>query len=158
MIRYVVGLMFDLSGTYVALVRKNRPKWQAGRLNGIGGHVEDHEWTSPIDAMVREFHEETGVATTTADWTPTVILEGQKGDFAIDFYTCRTEMVWETQTMTDEPIEVHVVTHVMPMPDLLPNLRWIMPFSLDPCAKLPLCVMDAPAQFDLAYAAGRTHA
>lgn len=42
------------------MIRKNRPEWQAGRLNGVGGKVE----TTDADghaAMVREFTEETGV-------------------------------------------------------------------------------------------------
>ena len=56
--KYVVGFMFDTSLTNVALIRKTKPAWQAGLLNGIGGKVEAGE--SFDDAMVREFSEEAG--------------------------------------------------------------------------------------------------
>jgi hypothetical protein len=44
-VEYVVGFAFDTDGR-VALIRKNRPEWQAGRLNGIGGHVEATGYTA----------------------------------------------------------------------------------------------------------------
>ena len=53
---YVLGFCFSRDHSKVVLIAKNRPKWQAGRLNGIGGHVEDGE--IPIVAMAREFREE----------------------------------------------------------------------------------------------------
>lgn len=43
----------------VLLIRKAKPDWQAGLLNGIGGKVEDGE--SIFQATVREFKEETGL-------------------------------------------------------------------------------------------------
>ena len=65
---YVVGFMFNElareffvhnEGT-VALVQKNRPPNQAGKYNGIGGHVEESDENLWM-AMRREFFEETGV-------------------------------------------------------------------------------------------------
>lgn len=53
---YCLGFVFY--DRKVLLLRKNRPKWQAGKLNGLGGHIEDNE--SPWSAMQREFQEETG--------------------------------------------------------------------------------------------------
>ncbi len=46
--------MFD---SFIVL-QKHRPTWQRGRINLIGGHVEDGE--TPQAAAEREFHEETG--------------------------------------------------------------------------------------------------
>ena len=40
------------------VIKKERPVWQAGLLNAIGGHVEKGEY--PVEAMQREFLEETG--------------------------------------------------------------------------------------------------
>jgi hypothetical protein len=37
MITYVVGFLFSPSGAEVVLIRKARPSWQSGLLNGIGG-------------------------------------------------------------------------------------------------------------------------
>ena len=58
---YVVGFLFNKDETQVALVRKNRPEWQAGNLNGIGGKMEVGETTN--ECMQREFKEETGLKT-----------------------------------------------------------------------------------------------
>lgn len=56
--RYVLGFMFNEAKTHVLLVKKNRPAWQAGLLNGIGSKIEPGE--QPLEAMEREFQEETG--------------------------------------------------------------------------------------------------
>lgn len=34
---YVAGLAFSTDLQHVALIKKNRPDWQAGKFNGIGG-------------------------------------------------------------------------------------------------------------------------
>jgi len=76
MINYVAGFCFSTDSKYVALIRKNRPKWQAGKLNGIGGHVELTD-TNPRETMVREFKEETGLAIPYNKWENFVILIGK---------------------------------------------------------------------------------
>lgn len=40
--KYVLGFMFSTEdrGQKVALIKKLKPKWQAGLLNGIGGKIE----------------------------------------------------------------------------------------------------------------------
>lgn len=55
---YVVGFLFSTNKKEVVLIKKNRPDWQKGLLNGIGGHIEDE---TPLEAMKREFLEETGL-------------------------------------------------------------------------------------------------
>lgn len=56
--RYVLGFLFSRDETRVALLRKTRPAWQAGRLNGVGGHAEEGETFD--QAMAREAREELG--------------------------------------------------------------------------------------------------
>jgi 8-oxo-dGTP diphosphatase len=56
--RYVLGFCFSPTLRMVVLVRKVFPPWQAGRLNGLGGHVEEGE--EPAAAVAREFREESG--------------------------------------------------------------------------------------------------
>ena len=58
-IYYVVGFLFNPDMTEVVLIKKNRPDWQKGLLNGVGGKIESGE--DPITAMIREFKEETGI-------------------------------------------------------------------------------------------------
>lgn len=43
----------------ILLVQKDRPMWQRGRLNLVGGHVEQGE--TAVDAAVRELSEESGL-------------------------------------------------------------------------------------------------
>lgn len=64
--RYVVGFVFSEAFDRVLLVFKNRPAWQDGKLNGIGGKIEKRDKT-PLAAMEREFVEET-FAKTKLDW------------------------------------------------------------------------------------------
>ncbi len=56
----------------VALITKNKPSWQANKLNGIGGKIESGE--TPSEAMAREFEEETGVITSPNEWVKFVVL------------------------------------------------------------------------------------
>lgn len=56
---YVLGLIFNKTKQAVLLVEKKKPKWQAGRWNGIGGEIEVFD-VEPFMAMERESREETG--------------------------------------------------------------------------------------------------
>src|SRR6478609_2045994 len=56
---YVLGFMFSEDRKHVVLIRKTKPAWQAGKLNGVGGKIEENE--PPLAAMIREFKEETGL-------------------------------------------------------------------------------------------------
>jgi 8-oxo-dGTP diphosphatase len=43
MIKYVVGFLFNEGKTKVVLIKKNRPDWQKGYFNGVGGKIEGDE-------------------------------------------------------------------------------------------------------------------
>lgn len=77
---YVLGFLFDKKGEKVLLIEKNRPAWQAGFLNGVGGKIEPNE--TPIQAMVREFKEE--AFTVINDWCYFASIKGE--DFKIYCY------------------------------------------------------------------------
>jgi 8-oxo-dGTP pyrophosphatase MutT (NUDIX family) len=59
--RYVMGLAFSPGRDYVVLMRKRRPDWQKGKLNGLGGEIREGE--TPHQTMVREWDEETSILT-----------------------------------------------------------------------------------------------
>ena len=67
MLNYVAGFLFSQDLTHVVLLEKQSPAWQKGLFNGVGGKIEDGE--SPIQAMVRECEEETGVFISENNWT-----------------------------------------------------------------------------------------
>ncbi|KWU19191.1 NUDIX domain-containing protein [Burkholderia cenocepacia] len=71
---YVLGFAFDEALKRVALIVKARPAWQKDKLNGLGGKIEAGE--TPLQAMVREFREESGVSTTEDEWQLFALLEG----------------------------------------------------------------------------------
>ena len=66
MIQYVLGFAFNETKEKVALIKKLKPDWQKGKFNGVGGKLEPEEL--PMEAMVREFKEETGYSSTEGDW------------------------------------------------------------------------------------------
>jgi 8-oxo-dGTP diphosphatase len=130
---YVVGFVF--CGDEVLLIRKARPTWQAGRLNGVGGHIEAGE--TPEQAMVREFEEETGWRI--EGWEHFVTLTGDDSDadrqaaggtkFGVWFFSTQVvpEQIPAVNIVTDEPTAWFKVTA---LPDeVLPNLRWLVPLA-----------------------------
>lgn len=121
---YVLGFAFSPDYARVALIRKRRPAWQAGYLNGIGGKLEAPE--RPVQAMVREFREETGAGTAPDDWRRLASLrfEGARVDV---FETCRADLT-SLDTMTDEPV---IIIPSLPVPpDAIANLNWLIPLAI----------------------------
>lgn len=128
---YVVGFMFDDSGERVVLIRKNRPEWQAGKANGVGGKVEENELHTA--AMVREFFEETGVQTNLSDWDLFATMAGRDfHEFEISFFrSFNTEFYAAAETKTDEKIEKwYPDTECFENGNPVPNLKWLIPMAL----------------------------
>lgn len=117
---YVVGLLFDPSRKFVALIRKARPDWQRGFLNGIGGKLEPGE--KPGEAMAREFKEETGVAV--ASWEEFLVIEYP--DAVLHCFRAFGD-VRAVRSVTDELVGVFPVDW---WHGLVPNMRWIIPFAI----------------------------
>lgn len=134
---WVVGFLYDMAGDRVVLIRKNRPEWQKGRLNGVGGKLEADD-DSLESAMVREFREETGV--TVISWQHFARLTWEEG--VVHFFRsfAAPVIVDSCQTMTDEAIEVHHIHMLLapgPVRDgvathaqrVTPNLLWLVPLG-----------------------------
>src|ERR1035437_11069943 len=120
--QYVAGFLFDREGVEVALIEKQRPEWQRGSLNGIGGKIdrktEGHTcydiscdqgnfdpctcpWETPAEAMRREFREETGIDIDR--WKEYVVLSGPK--FQVHFFHAYGDEINEIETTTDEKVD-----------------------------------------------------
>lgn len=128
MTRYVLGFLFDFEQARVVLIRKNRPEWQKGRLNGVGGKIENDE--SPIDAMRREFKEETGAEFNS--WTHFATLQGDT--FVVEVFSGQNSRVLESvDSKTDEWVEVHKVEDVK-SGNLwtISNLSFLIPLAINP--------------------------
>jgi 8-oxo-dGTP diphosphatase len=132
---YAAGFLFSDDGSQVALVRKNRPDWQAGLLNGVGGKWEPHE--TRHNTMVREFYEEAGVRVPA--WESLAWMRGD--DYDIGFYRAfSSKALSQVYSVTDEAIEVHDTRHVLQRADLMPNLYWLLPLAVNPGVILPVSV------------------
>lgn len=128
--RYVSGFMFNDELTRVALIRKNKPEWQNGKLNGIGGKIEQGELT--VGAMFREFFEETGVKTKVMKWIRYLVMRdaGNK-DFSVDFFCCSGNLD-TLHTTTDEEITIVDVALIHALrTDMIENLPWLIALAVD---------------------------
>jgi 8-oxo-dGTP diphosphatase len=126
---WVVGFLLDEDAEQVVLIRKNRPEWQAGRLNGVGGKVEPGEDLAA--AMRREFEEETGVAFDA--WHRFASLTWEEG--VVHFFRgfAPSSVLVACRTTTDESIERHRL-HTLLNPGagrsaVTPNLLWLVPLA-----------------------------
>lgn len=125
--QWVVGFLFR-DERDVALLMKTHPEWQAGKLNGIGGKVEESE--STLDAIRREFLEETGAEV--ENWREFAILNVPAAG-AIHFFVAHGSH--EVRSMTEEIVQWYPVANLKHLP-IISNLHWLIPLALDPKSQL----------------------
>lgn len=118
---YVLGFLFSSSMGQLVLVEKQRPEWQAGKFNGVGGKIEQGE--TDYQAMVREFREETGKEITT--WKRFCTL--QCANARVYIFSAIAEDYNKVETATDEEITLWDLDYVMkPEHPIIPNVRWLI--------------------------------
>lgn len=98
MTSYVLGFMFNHDATHVVLIKKNKPAFMAGLLNGVGGKIEIDE--TPCEAMRREFEEEAGFSVT---WQPLTSLMVNDKDVMFVF-SCFSNLYHNAKQMEEEEI------------------------------------------------------
>lgn len=121
---YVAGFLFSPIGQYVALIKKNKPEWQAGKLNAIGGKIEPGE--TPLMAMRREFQEEAGLDI--PNWRQFCVLESNT--FRVVFFETDYEYWWKAESCTNEAV-LFYKTEEIHLLNTIPNLKWLVPLALD---------------------------
>jgi len=122
--KYVLGFMFNKNETDVLLIEKQKPAWQRGKLNGIGGKVEFGEMN--IDAIIREFKEECGIEQ--RGWKYIVSMYGD--DWLVDVFTCTTDQVFDFKQTEAEKVCL-IPLNELDKYDTISNLYWLIPMCLD---------------------------
>lgn len=131
---YVLGFAFTEDGNKVILIEKQKPEWQKGLYNGVGGKIEGDDASGP-DAMQREFKEETGLDIKADDWHYVGNMVGK--DWTVSVYSVFTDRVAECKTCTDEKIKLVRIdfanNNFLPCIDNIPALLYLCrikePFS-----------------------------
>lgn len=123
MMRYVVGFVFTSNLSEVLLMHKNRPKWQAGKINGPGGKLDEGE--DPHAGIKREIFEESNLSIDT--WTYAGRIYSK--EFEVHFLCATYENKNDAKSMEDEPVE-WFKTESLPE-NLIPNLKWLIPLCAD---------------------------
>jgi 8-oxo-dGTP diphosphatase len=125
---YVLGFAFNKDMTHVALIKKTKPAWQAGLLNGIGGKIEEGEEIA--DALVREFQEECGIVSKTYQWREVLTMGSE--NWTVYVYYSNDLDIAKAETLTEEEIGIYDVnTILLDRTRSISNLPWIIGLILD---------------------------
>lgn len=125
---YVLGFAFNEEKKLLLLIVKQRPEWQAGLLNGIGGHIEPND-VAPHAAMTREFREETGIETEASDWDLFAEMSGY--NWRCRIFRMFSDKIYKFEQKTDEELELWEVDSVLISGETIPNLKYLIPMALD---------------------------
>lgn len=132
---YVLGFIFNGMRNQVCLLRKTHPKWQRGKLNGCGGVVEVEHDEAPLQAMIREAHEELGILPLRYAncWREFARLHGVT--FLVHCYAMISDMAFdEAVTKTEEKLERWDIDQLMELRgygEMISNLSWLIPLAID---------------------------
>ncbi len=132
---YVLALLFTADRGRVVLVHKSRPAWQAGRVNALGGKLDPGE--SATDAARREVREEAGVDV--AGWDEFLVWE----DPQYRMHACRAFDAAAERAYTAEDQAVFLADAGALPPNVIDNLRWLVPLALDFDVATPIRVRSA---------------
>ncbi len=121
--KYVLVFIFNRDLDKVLLIQKNKPEWQKGNLNGIGGKVENKE--SNIRAVIRETKEETKIGISPRRVIEFCIINNKEANYKVTCFAYRT---YQDFTQMEEEIvdwyEVKdIITDIYPC---ISNIPWLV--------------------------------
>lgn len=125
--QYVLGLAFSEDKEEILLIKKEKPKWQRGLYNGIGGKIERYD-DNPIDAMVREFKEECGIETSKDDWDQIGLMAGSFGKvFVFNYFGD----ISDYQSMESETVVKFSINVALHKDKIIPNVKTLICHCID---------------------------
>lgn len=130
---YVVGVVFD-NINRVLLINKNRPDWQRGYFNGLGGAINENETSK--QAMHRECKEESGLDINT--WE---MHHHESFKNGVQLYYMKSTVDYHTldkaESLTDEEVSIFDIDSLPKR--IQPDIREMIEF----------CTREHKAQKDL---------
>jgi len=124
--QYTPGFIFDSDLNKVLLVHKQKPDWQKGKINGIGGKYEGSE--TPEECIARETHEESTLDIRKELWVYVGTMHQTVGDVGI-LAAKYTGSANDAVKNDHEDIEWFDVSYLPS--NVISNLRWLVPLSLE---------------------------
>ena len=124
--RYVVGFAYSLDKSKVMLIRKQKPEWQKGCLNGIGGKIEPGE--KPNEAMTRECREETGL---TLCWQYRGYMSGINNDqssFECYIFYAYSDEIFDYKQVESEKIGIFSMSELNGE-RVIENVNFLIPYG-----------------------------
>lgn len=109
--KYVLTFLFTPDYKNVWLIEKNRPDWQKGCLNGIGGKMEEGEF--PFTSAIREMKEESGLDISKENMSylgEVYRMNNLDNDFMIHVFAGVTDK--ELKTIEEEEIKLVPINEV----------------------------------------------
>lgn len=132
MINYVLGFAFSRDAKEVVLIEKSHPDWQKGKFNGVGGKI-DSEDKSPMDAMYREFKEETGVEINREggrnSWQHFSTMKGH--DWICYCFKTFTNAIYGCKTIEEEKVEIMALDTALNIKPIIGNIKWLLNLATD---------------------------
>lgn len=136
---YTVGFIFTQNQEKVLLILKDRPTWQAGLWNGVGGKLEEHE--NLTECISREVKEETDIFIPKESWKTVGTIHGK--NWRVTIFTAVVEKESEPIQKTTEKPQWHAIA-TLPH-NIVPNLSTIIP------ACIHTLTIDNPPTLTLTY-------
>lgn len=122
--QYVLGFLFSMNFNWIVLIRKNKPEWQKGLLNGVGGKKEKGE--TILQCMQREFKEEAGIFI--KDWFNFTIMSFP--DYEVWCFMSTSHKCVLVSSPTNEPVDIYKANTLRSEKTIL-NLNWLIPLAQD---------------------------
>lgn len=126
--RYVLGLAF-WRNQVLLMHKKSGPPGVVGHLNGVGGKIEIEEL--PIEAMTREFMEETGVDTWPSAWTQRMTMGGEGYELNVFFNFLPDVTDFANIRNPENTGEILEWKSLDNLTGMVENLKWIIPMCMD---------------------------
>lgn len=140
-VKATIGFIFTPDYSQVLLITKNRPSWQAGLVNGLGGKCEVGENT--VACVSREIYEEAGLDIPPSDWQ--FVTDITWAEWRVDIFAATFDgHMNQAESQTDELVAWYLVTKLPP--NVMSNLRWLIPLAVDVMTK------ENPPQVKIRYA------